>query len=74
MLYIVKPVLQTTCIKQPTALRDHFSDTLFSKLNLIYALNLIPAYKDHLLLETSRIPSNGWCLNTGYIVVNSYGR
>ena len=25
--YTVKPVLETTCIKQPTALRDHFSDT-----------------------------------------------
>ena len=25
--YTVKPVLQTTCIKRPPPLRDHYSDT-----------------------------------------------
>ena len=26
-MYTVKPVLETTCIKRPPALRDHCSDT-----------------------------------------------
>ena len=26
-MYTVKPVLKTTCIKRPPALRDHCSDT-----------------------------------------------
>ena len=39
----VKPMLETTCIKRPPALRDHGSDTttLFK--------STLPAFKDHML-------------------------
>ena len=41
----VKPMLETTYIKRPPALRDHCSDTTtLPKINLIE-----PAFKDHLL-------------------------
>ena len=41
----VKPLLETTCIKRPPALRDHCSDTTtLLKINLIQ-----PAIEDHLL-------------------------
>ena len=63
-IYTVKPVLETTCIKQSTALRDHCPDTIaLLKLNLVE-----PACKDHLLQETTFIASLGWSLNTGYTV------
>ena len=55
----VKPLIETTCSKQSTALKDHCFDTI----NLIE-----PAFKDHLLYETNLITSLRWSLNTGFTV------
>ena len=43
--YALKPVLETTCIKQSTALRDNFSDT-------ILLLNPLP---DNNILDRSKL-------------------
>ena len=59
---IVKLVLETTCIKQSTALRQHCSETT-PEINVIE-----PAFKDHLLSGTTFIASLGWSLNTSYAV------
>ena len=44
MTHTVKPVIKTTCVKRPPALRNHCSDTTTLIINLIK-----PAFIDHVL-------------------------